>query len=49
MTEISRTFRVDMWGKTLAVFNEMISHDFLGALRGSWWITRTAASVVHEN
>lgn len=37
MTEISITFRVKMWGRTLAVFNKMISQDFLGALRGTCW------------
>lgn len=34
MREIS--IRVEMWGRTLAVFDKMISQDCLGVLRGTW-------------
>lgn len=43
--EITVTWRCGA-GRTLAKFDRMISQDCLGVLRG---ITRTAASVVHEN
>lgn len=37
MKDISVIFRVEMWGRTLAKFDKMISQDYLGVLGGTWW------------